>query len=233
MGGEIEERRRGPWMEEEDIKLAMSVKLIGERRWDHIAQVSGLKRSGKSCRLRWMNYLRPDLKQGRMTAQEECLVLQLHAQWGNKWSRIARRLPGRTDNEIKNYWRTHLRKEAQERCQATSPSSFQDPTSLLLSHSKDKEPPNAHMKDFAPDNSLSGSSSPSSESVTTFDDYFLYADRSLPCLQMDEKWIADPHDEAEFWNSSHGPSDYYTDSLWNLEEEDLKLEKCGANGRYF
>ncbi|XP_011620372.1 myb-related protein MYBAS1-like [Amborella trichopoda] len=216
MGGEEEEQRRGPWIEEEDIKLAMSVKLIGERRWDHIAQVSGLKRSGKSCRLRWMNYLHPDLKHGRMTAQEECLVLQLHARWGNKWSQIARRLPGRTDNEIKNYWRTHLRKEAQERCQATSPSCFQDPNSHPLSHSKDMEPPNAQMKDFSPDNSLSARSS-LSESAITFDDCFLYADRSLPYLQMDENWIANPHDGTEFWNSSHDPWDYYTDSLWNLE----------------
>ncbi|KAJ0979489.1 hypothetical protein J5N97_014963 [Dioscorea zingiberensis] len=75
----------------------------------------GLNRTGKSCRLRWVNYLHPGLKRGRMTPQEERLVLELHSTWGNRWSRIARRLPGRTDNEIKNYWRTHMRKKAQER----------------------------------------------------------------------------------------------------------------------
>ncbi|CAL9763217.1 unnamed protein product, partial [Musa acuminata subsp. burmannicoides] len=110
----------------------------------------GLNRSGKSCRLRWVNYLHPGLKRGRMTPQEEDLVVELHAKWGNRsdplthtssclvacslsylarfdrrWSRIARRLPGRTDNEIKNYWRTHMRKKAQERrtCSSPSPSS--------------------------------------------------------------------------------------------------------------
>ncbi|KAJ6408886.1 hypothetical protein OIU84_008562 [Salix udensis] len=81
-----------------------------------------LNRTGKSCRLRWVNYLHPGLKRGKMTPQEERLVLELHARWGNRWSRIARKLPGRTDNEIKNYWRTHTRKKAQERKSAMSPS---------------------------------------------------------------------------------------------------------------
>ncbi|OVA19505.1 SANT/Myb domain [Macleaya cordata] len=105
--------RKGPWLEEEDERLATFVTLMGERRWDSIAKVSGLRRSGKSCRLRWMNYLRPDLKHGQMSAEEEHTILQLQQRWGNKWSKIARKLPGRTDNEIKNYWRTHLRKKAQ------------------------------------------------------------------------------------------------------------------------
>ncbi|XP_058078588.1 transcription factor MYB27-like [Magnolia sinica] len=106
--------RKGPWMKDEDMLLVKFVTLLGERRWDYLAVASGLKRSGKSCRMRWMNYLRPDLKRGRMSLEEEEIILQLHACWGNKWSRIARQLPGRTDNEIKNYWRTHLRKKSQE-----------------------------------------------------------------------------------------------------------------------
>ncbi|XP_050367676.1 transcription factor MYB59 isoform X1 [Argentina anserina] len=86
-------------------------------------QIIGLNRTGKSCRLRWVNYLHPGLKRGKMTPQEERLVLELHSKWGNRWSRIARKLPGRTDNEIKNYWRTHMRKKAQEKKRAMSPSS--------------------------------------------------------------------------------------------------------------
>jgi len=115
--------RKGPWTEQEDFKLNIFVGLFGDRRWDFIAKVSGLNRTGKSCRLRWVNYLHPGLKRGKMTPQEERLVLELHSKWGNRWSRIARKLPGRTDNEIKNYWRTHMRKKAQEKKQATSPSS--------------------------------------------------------------------------------------------------------------
>ncbi|KAL5711018.1 hypothetical protein ACHQM5_021518 [Ranunculus cassubicifolius] len=115
-----EETRKGPWTEQEDLQLVYFVSLFGERRWDFIAKVSGLNRTGKSCRLRWVNYLHPGLKRGRMTPQEEKLVLEFHSKWGNRWSRIARKLPGRTDNEIKNYWRTHMRKKAQERKRALS-----------------------------------------------------------------------------------------------------------------
>ncbi|KAL5204089.1 hypothetical protein ABZP36_008960 [Zizania latifolia] len=118
-----EEMRKGPWTEQEDLQLVCTVRLFGDRRWDFVAKVSGLNRTGKSCRLRWVNYLHPGLKHGRMSPQEECLIIQLHARWGNRWSRIARRLPGRTDNEIKNYWRTHMRKKAQERKTDMSPSS--------------------------------------------------------------------------------------------------------------
>ncbi|KAL9235278.1 hypothetical protein vseg_010051 [Gypsophila vaccaria] len=118
-----EEFLKGPWTEQEDVQLVCFVGLFGDRRWDFIAKVSGLKRTGKSCRLRWVNYLHPGLKRGKMTPHEEKLVLELHSQWGNRWSRIARRLPGRTDNEIKNYWRTYMRKQAQEKKQEISPSS--------------------------------------------------------------------------------------------------------------
>ncbi|KAL5809587.1 hypothetical protein ACOSQ3_030278 [Xanthoceras sorbifolium] len=112
---------KGPWHEEEDKQLITFVTLLGERRWDYIARVSGLKRSGKSCRLRWLNYLHPNLKHGDISTEEERIILQLHEQWGNKWARIARSLPGRTDNEIKNYWRTHLRRKMQAR----EPENFQ------------------------------------------------------------------------------------------------------------
>nr|GFC09765.1 homeodomain-like protein [Tanacetum cinerariifolium] len=69
-----------------------------------------LQRCGKSCRLRWTNYLRPDIKRGKFSKEEEDVILHLHSVLGNKWSAIATRLPGRTDNEIKNYWNTHMKK---------------------------------------------------------------------------------------------------------------------------
>ncbi|XP_057779250.1 transcription factor MYB27-like isoform X2 [Salvia miltiorrhiza] len=106
------EVRKGPWLEEEDNQLAAAVAVLGDKRWDALAKASGLRRSGKSCRLRWMNYLRPNLKHGNISVEEERIIIDLHQKWGNRWSKIARRLPGRTDNEIKNYWRSHSKKKA-------------------------------------------------------------------------------------------------------------------------
>nr|GMD93038.1 transcription factor MYB102-like [Ipomoea batatas] len=103
--------KRGPWTAEEDQKLIDYINKNGYGNWRTLPTNAGLQRCGKSCRLRWMNYLRPDIKRGRFSSEEEHVIIQLHSILGNKWSAIAARLPGRTDNEIKNYWNTHIRKK--------------------------------------------------------------------------------------------------------------------------
>ncbi|KAA8542752.1 hypothetical protein F0562_023904 [Nyssa sinensis] len=103
---------RGAWTAIEDKILTAYIKDHGEGKWRNLAKSSGLKRCGKSCRLRWLNYLRPDIKRGNISHDEEELIIRLHKLLGNRWSLIAGRLPGRTDNEIKNYWNTTLGKKA-------------------------------------------------------------------------------------------------------------------------
>ncbi|KAE8730463.1 MYB315 protein [Hibiscus syriacus] len=103
--------KKGPWTAEEDKKLINFILTNGQCCWRAVPKLAGLLRCGKSCRLRWTNYLRPDLKRGLLSEFEEKMVIDLHAQLGNRWSKIASHLPGRTDNEIKNHWNTHIKKK--------------------------------------------------------------------------------------------------------------------------
>ncbi|GAV86889.1 Myb_DNA-binding domain-containing protein [Cephalotus follicularis] len=103
--------KKGPWTPEEDQILIRYIQTNGHGSWRALPKLAGLNRCGKSCRLRWTNYLRPDIKRGKFSPEEEQSILNLHSILGNKWSAIASHLPGRTDNEIKNFWNTHLKKK--------------------------------------------------------------------------------------------------------------------------
>ncbi|KAL8139812.1 hypothetical protein V2J09_005833 [Rumex salicifolius] len=106
---------KGAWTAIEDKILTDYISINGEGKWRNLPIHAGLKRCGKSCRLRWLNYLKPDIKRGNISCEEEDLIIRLHKLLGNRWSLIAGRLPGRTDNEIKNYWNTNIGKRFKEK----------------------------------------------------------------------------------------------------------------------
>ncbi|KAK9059357.1 hypothetical protein SSX86_021977 [Deinandra increscens subsp. villosa] len=101
---------RGAWSADEDQLLINHIQTHGEGQWRALPSKAGLLRCGKSCRLRWMNYLRPGIKRGNFTSDENDVIIRLHSLHGSRWSLIATELSGRTDNEIKNHWNAHLRK---------------------------------------------------------------------------------------------------------------------------
>ncbi|XP_011012652.1 PREDICTED: myb-related protein Zm1-like [Populus euphratica] len=138
--------KRGPWSPAEDLRLIAFIQKHGHENWRALPKQAGLLRCGKSCRLRWINYLRPDVKRGNFSEEEEDTIIKLHQTLGNKWSKIASHLPGRTDNEIKNVWNTHLKKklackdgehsEGDESKGSSSTSSSSSSSSTIMSSGK-------------------------------------------------------------------------------------------------
>ncbi|KAK1439223.1 hypothetical protein QVD17_05039 [Tagetes erecta] len=128
--------KKGAWSEDEDEKLRAYIHRYGHWNWGLLPKFAGLSRSGKSCRLRWVNYLRPNMKHGNFTKEEDDLIFGLHKKLGNKWSAIAAMLPGRSDNEIKNRWNTHLKKRVHD-----------DNIVLKTEHDETMEPSQCNLKD--------------------------------------------------------------------------------------
>ncbi|KAH9604100.1 hypothetical protein KSS87_010440 [Heliosperma pusillum] len=192
--------KKGPWSSEEDELLMNYVNEHGHGNWRSLPKNAGLQRCGKSCRLRWTNYLRPDIKRGPFTAEEEKLVMQLHAILGNRWAAIAAQLPGRTDNEIKNLWNTHLKKR-------------------LVSMGLDPQTHEPASKSCGP--SSNSQASPSTRHMAQWESARLEAEARL----SRESLIYNPHSSVfsdsdfflQLWNSEVGESFRKVDSKENAD----------------
>ncbi|GMI66680.1 myb domain protein 61, ARABIDOPSIS THALIANA MYB DOMAIN PROTEIN 61 [Hibiscus trionum] len=167
--------RKGLWSPEEDEKLLRHITKYGHGCWSSVPKQAGLQRCGKSCRLRWINYLRPDLKRGTFSQEEEHLIIELHAVLGNRWSQIAAQLPGRTDNEIKNLWNSCLKKKLRQR-------GIDPVTHKPLSEVENEEDNKGRCKDMAASGSSSelklNSSNPKAGTPVTVQGYRLETERS-------------------------------------------------------
>uniref|UniRef100_A0A7N0VEI6 Uncharacterized protein n=1 Tax=Kalanchoe fedtschenkoi TaxID=63787 RepID=A0A7N0VEI6_KALFE len=198
------EVRKGPWTMEEDLILINYIANHGEGVWNSLAKSAGLKRTGKSCRLRWLNYLRPDVRRGNITPEEHMLILQLHDKWGNRWSKIAKHLPGRTDNEIKNFWRTRIQKYINKQQDENPPHHQEEDTQLMMS--------TCEQVSQASSSQMSTTTTAASSDPNTFDNHH---QASYSPQQM----FSYPSGNLEPYPNNNGglPGDI-NDNMWNMEE---------------
>ncbi|CAK7332421.1 unnamed protein product [Dovyalis caffra] len=204
--------KRGAWSIEEDRMLMNFIHSNGIKCWRLVPKLAGLLRCGKSCRLRWMNYLRPDLKRGAFSEAEEDQLVDLHSRLGNRWSKIAAHFPGRTDNEIKNHWNTRIKRKL--KFLGLDPEGHKPP----IEPAEDcdaKENPFAAMKDVVGDINveLKLLENPVSKEETRIDHHHSCSDQNTSSKALRE-------DSDSGWSSFPSHTDLQSDSCLSRSMEE-------------
>ncbi|KAJ0790118.1 putative transcription factor MYB family [Helianthus annuus] len=172
---------KGQWTKEEDRILKDMVEKYGVRKWSYIAQMLR-GRIGKQCRERWHNHLRPDIKKDFWTEEEDRILIAAHAEVGNKWSEIAKKLPGRTENSTKNHWNaTKRRQYTRRKCRSKWPR----PSPILQNYIKSLNLPRGRTSSTR-GHSLTVVKSPSPPSVVEEEKFDF---NEVPELDMDERLL--------------------------------------------
>ncbi|KAI5397852.1 hypothetical protein KIW84_063607 [Lathyrus oleraceus] len=213
--------KRGPWSLEEDQILISYIQKHGHGNWRALPKLAGLLRCGKSCRLRWINYLRPDIKRGNFTNEEEENIIKLHEMLGNRWSAIAAKLPGRTDNEIKNVWHTHLKKKLNK-------TSSELSNKRVISKQKIK-------RSDSNSSTITESESASACTTSSSDDFSSVGKRKDVIKSEDIESMEEPMPEIDesFWSEAAAldeTSTHMTSSSLTISNEILPLQypsNCG------